>query len=117
MSTSTPSITPSVAPRPAARIFGLVFAVAVVILFAVMWVGIAQAYATGGGILVDVWTWLTSLPLIVAIVAWILLLPLAVAAWAWSADLAGPVMAALVVGLVAWTVLGVAGLVRELRKR
>ena len=117
MSTSTPSITPSVAPRPAGRIVGLVFAVAVVVLFAVMWVGLVQAYATGGGILVDVWTWLTSLPLIAAIVAWVLLLPLAVAAWAWSADLAGPVMAALIVGLVAWTVLGVAGLVRELRKR
>jgi hypothetical protein len=86
-------------------------------IFTVLWAGFAVGLATGGGLLVDAWAWLTGLEPVAAIVAWILLLPIAVGLWAWNASGSVLVIALVGVGLVAWTLLAVSGLVKVLGRR
>jgi hypothetical protein len=86
-------------------------------VFSVLWIGFAVGLATGGGLLVDAWAWLTGLEPVAAVLAWILLLPIAVGLWAWNAVGSPLVMGAVAVGLVAWTLVAVSGLVRTLRRR
>lgn len=86
-------------------------------VFSVLWIGFAVGLVTGGRILSDAWAWLSGLEPVAAVVAWILLLPIAVGLWAWN-DVGSPVVTAIVgVGLVAWTLLMVSGLLRTFRPR
>lgn len=87
--------------------------VAVLAVFAVLWVHVGAAVLTDGSLLADTWAWLTGLDLVLAVVAWIALLPLAVFLWAWQADLTPWAMALVMAGLVAWTLLALSGLRRR----
>jgi hypothetical protein len=82
------------------------------VIFTVLWVGFAVGVATGGGLLVDAWAWLTGLEPVAAVVAWVLLLPIAVGLWAWNAVGSALVIALVGVGLVGWTLLAVRGAAR-----
>lgn len=87
------------------------------VIFTVLWVGFAVGLATGGGLLVDAWAWLSGLETVWAVVAWILFLPIAVGLWAWNAAGSPIIIGAVLAGLVAWTALAVSGLVKIFRRR
>lgn len=86
-------------------------------IFSVLWVGFVVGMATGGGLLVDAWAWLSGLEPVAAVVAWVLLLPIAVGLWAWNASGSVLVIALVGVGLVAWTLLAVGGFVKTFGRR
>jgi len=118
MTTSaTPTIPSRSTRRPLGRAVDIAISVYGAAVFTVLWVGLAVAVVSGGGILTDVWAWLMSLAPIPAVLAWIAILPIAVAAWAVDAGLAPWAMGVILVGLVAWTLVAVLGLVRTFRKR
>lgn len=86
-------------------------------VFTVLWGGLIAGVATGGALLVDAWAWLTGLDTIAAVVAWVLLLPIAVGLWAWNEAGSVLVQGAVLVGLVAWTLLVARGLARTFGRR
>jgi hypothetical protein len=88
-----------------------------VIVFALFWAGFAAGLVAGGQGFADAWAWLNGLEPVARIAGWVLFLPVAVGLWAWNADLPPPVSAAVVVGLVAWTLVAVGSLVRSIRRR
>ena len=114
-SVSSPSSKP--ARGRAARAFEVAFSLYGAAIFTVLWVGFAVGLATGGGLLVDAWAWLSGLEPLWAVVAWILFLPIAVGLWAWNAAGSPIVIGAVLAGLVAWTALAVSGLVKVFRRR
>ena len=114
---ASPTMPPQTSRRPLGRAVGIVLSLLVIAVFAVLWVGLAGAVMSDGGFLTEFWTWITSLSLIPAVVAWILLLPIAVGAWAWTADLDPLVMGVVVIGLVVWTGVALAGTLKALRGR
>jgi hypothetical protein len=103
--------------RPLGRAIGIVLSLGVAVVFIVLWVGAAIALFTDGEILADAWAWLTGLPPVAAVVVWILILPIAVGLWAWSAELAPIAMGAVVIGLVAWTLVAASGLIKAFKRR
>lgn len=118
---SEPETTEPASPSPPRRRAGRAFEVGLslygAIVFTVLWVGFAVGLATGGDLLVDAWAWLSGMEPLAAVVAWILLLPIAVGLWAWNA--AGSFVAIVLVGvgLVAWTLLAVSGLLKTFGRR
>ena len=86
-------------------------------IFALLWGGLLVGLATGGAILDGAWAWLTALDTVPAIVAWILLLPIAVGLWAWNEAPSVLVQGAVLLGLVAWTLLAVRGARRTFGQR
>jgi hypothetical protein len=114
---ATPTMPSKTTRSPLGHVLGLILSLYVAVVFAVLWAGIAIGFATGGGFLIDVWTWLTALQPIAALVAWVLILPIGVGAWAMEAGLEPLVTGLVVVGLVAWTLAAVSGLVRAFRPR
>jgi len=117
----TTSATPTIPSRstrhPLGRAVDIAISVYGAAVFTVLWVGLAVAVVSGGGILTDVWAWLMSLAPIPAVLAWIAILPIAVAAWAIDAGLEPWAMGVILLGLVGWTLVAVLGLVRTFRKR
>jgi hypothetical protein len=68
-------------------------------------------------LLVEAWAWLTALSTPVAIVVWVLFLPIAVGLWIWNSSWAPVVGVLLAIGMVAWTLVAVNGVMRALRAR
>jgi len=99
------------------RITGIVLTLLMIGVFVVLWAGLAGAAMADGRFMTDFWTWITGLHPILAVVAWILLLPIAVGAWASTADLEPVVMGLVVVGLVGWTGVALAGTRKSLLGR
>jgi hypothetical protein len=96
------------------RAIRIVLGTYAVLVFAVLWAGLAIGLANGGGLFEDTWAVLIGLEVVAQVVLWVLLLPLAVGLWAWNAGLP-PVLASVVVlGLVAWTLVAVAGLLKAI---
>ena len=99
------------------RVPGVALSLLMIGVFVVMWAGLLGAVLADARFLTDFWTWITGLPLILAVVAWILFLPIAVGAWAWTADLGPVVMLLVVIGLIGWTGVALAGTRKSLRGR
>jgi hypothetical protein len=98
------------------RVLEIVLAVYAAVAFALLWIGLGVGLATGGALFADTWTWLSGLEPLAAVVVWILALPIAIALWAWNADLPTLVAAVVAVGLVAWTLTAITGIVRTFRR-
>lgn len=111
-----PAVTPT-ASHGAGRVLGLALSVYAGAVFVVLWSGAIVGWVTGGAIFADAWAWLSSLDTIAAVLAWILFLPIAVGLWAIDADLAPLAGAAIVAGLLVWTLAAASSLVRVLRRR
>jgi hypothetical protein len=111
---------PASAPQSrgrAGRAFEIALSLYGIAIFTVLWVGFAVGLATGGDLLIDAWAWLTGLAPVAAVTAWILLLPIVVGLWAWNAVGSAPVIGAVAVGLVAWTLVMASGALRTFRRR
>jgi hypothetical protein len=99
------------------RVLEVVLTVLASAVFVVLWVYVAAAIFTDGALLTDTWAWLSGLELIPAIIVWIAILPVGVFLWAWQAELEPIFMGLVIVGLVAWTWIAWAGLVRLILRR
>jgi hypothetical protein len=104
-------------PRVYGRWLQLGLGVYATAVFAVMWVGFALALISQPDSLDEAWQSLRGLPPVPQVAAWILFLPIAVGLWAWTSDLHPAVAAAVVVGLVLWTLAAVSGLIRAVARR
>jgi hypothetical protein len=87
------------------------------LVFVVLWIYVAAAAFTDGTLLTETWDWLTGLDTVAAIVVWIAILPVAVFLWAWQAQLEPIWMGLVMLGLVAWTWIAWAGLLRLVWRR
>jgi hypothetical protein len=104
---------PDVRPRHSAVEIGLnTYAV---LVFAMLWIGLAVGLADGGRLLTDAWARLTGLEVVAQVALWILFLPIAVLLWAWNAGLAAPFAWVVALGLITWTLIALAGLARAVR--
>lgn len=99
-----------------ARALEITLALWATVIFALLWAGLAMGLATGGGLFADSWAWLTGLEPLAAVLVWILTLPIAVALWAWNADLPQLAALAVAVGLIAWSLVAVSGVLRTFRR-
>lgn len=89
-----------------------VYAIAI---FVVLWAGFVFALAVNREWLDMLWSWMREQPLLVEILVWVLFLPITVGLWIWEST--WPVLLRLVgfAGIVAWTLVAVAGLFRNTR--
>ena len=95
-----------------ARTAEVVLTVLASLVFVLLWVYVALAALTDSTLPADTWAWLSGLGPLPAIVAWIAILPLGVFLWAAQADLEPLWMGLIMFGLVGWTWIAWAGLVR-----
>ena len=84
-------------------------------MFVIVWVGFALALTGNYGFVDFAWQWLRNLPAPFQVVVWITILPIAVGMWAWESSWPVVVGYLLIGGMVAWTVVAAAGLVRAFR--
>ena len=91
------------------------FAIGVFAMFMVVWAGFAIALTGNHGFVDSAWQSLRDLPGPIQVAAWFAVLPIAVGMWAWESSWPILVGYLLVGGMVAWTVVAVAGLVRAFR--
>lgn len=90
------------------------FAVGAFGMFVVLWIGFAIALRGDRGFVDSTWQWLRGLPAPVQVVVWVVILPIAVGMWIYESTWPPTVGVLLVVGMIAWTLVAVAGLVRAL---
>jgi len=91
------------------------FALGAFAMFVVLWVGFAIALRGDREILDTTWTWLRGLPDPIQVVTWVVFLPMAVGLWIWESTWPPVVSVLLAGGMVAWTLVAVAGLGRAFR--
>lgn len=101
--------------RPRHRAVEIVLGTYAVLVFAILWIGAVIGLANGGRLFVDAWAGLTGLEVVAQIVLWILFLPVTVGLWAWNAGLPSLLVSAVALGLIAWTLVAIAGLTRAVR--
>jgi hypothetical protein len=91
------------------------FAIGAFAMFVVLWIGFAIALRGDHGFLDASWQWLRALPMPVQVVVWVVILPIAVGLWAWESTWPPIVGILLAGGMVAWTLVAIAGVVRAFR--
>jgi hypothetical protein len=91
------------------------FAIGAFAMFVIVWVGFAIALSGNAGFVDSGWQWLRDLPAPVQVVVWIVILPIAVGMWAWESTWPVLVRYLLTSGMIAWTLVAVAGVVRAFR--
>ena len=120
MAAAPHSSSPAGVRRPAgrarrARTADRRFAVGAFAMFVVVWAGFAVAVRGDHAFLDTTWEWLRGLPAPVAVVLWIVVLPIAVGLWIRESSWTPLVGGLLAVGMIAWTLVAVAGLRRAFR--
>ena len=100
---------------PRDRAIRIVLGTYAVLVFAVLWFGLAIGLADGGRLFEEWWAVLTGPDVVARLVLWICFLPIGVGLWAWNAGPPPLVAGVVVLGLVAWTLVAVAGLLRAIR--
>lgn len=93
----------------------LAFAVGAFAMFVVLWIGFAFAILGDPRVFDPVWQWLRELPLPAQVVVWLVFLPLAVGLWIWESSWSTVAGILLTFGMIAWTFVAIAGLVRAVR--
>ena len=72
------------------------------IVFAVLWVAFGAAIIWSQGSLDATWDWVRSLPILVQAVVWLLFLPVVVGLWVWETTWPLVVRLPVVIGLAIW---------------
>jgi hypothetical protein len=87
-----------------------------IVIFLILWIGLAIALAVNPEWLDLLWNWVRGLPLLVEIVVWALLLPIMVGLWIWESS--WPVLVRLLgaAGIAGWTVVAVVNFCRMVRE-
>ncbi len=86
-----------------------------IVIFAMLWVGFAIALVVNRERLDLLWNWAQALPTVSEIIVWVLFLPIMVGLWTWESS--WPVLVNLLVfaGIVGWTLLAVSSFMRAVR--
>jgi len=90
------------------------FAVGAFAMFVVLWAGFALALRGDRGFVDSTWQWLRGLPVPIQPIVWVVILPIAVGLWIYESTWSPTVGLLLAIGMVGWTLVAVAGLVRAL---
>jgi hypothetical protein len=72
------------------------------IVFAVLWVAFGAAIIWSQGSLDATWDWVRSLPILIQAVVWLLFLPVVVGLWVWETTWPLVVRLPVVIGLAIW---------------
>ena len=85
------------------------------VIFAVLWVGFAVALIVNREWLDMLWNWVQALPLLPKIIIWALILPIMVGLWIWESSwpLLGRVVG--LIGIVGWTLIAVYNWFKNMR--
>jgi hypothetical protein len=86
-----------------------------IMIFAILWVGLAIALVVNREWLDVLWDWVRALPFVVEIIVWVLILPIAVVLWIWESSWSASVSLLAFGGMVVWTLLAVSSFARVLR--
>ena len=87
-----------------------------IVIFVILWVGLAVALVVNPEWLDLLWNWVRGLPLVVETIVWVAFLPIVVGLWIWTSS--GPVLLRLLgaAGIVGWTVVAVINFIRVVRE-
>lgn len=96
---------------------GAAVAIGAFAVFVALWVGLAWSLLVDPSLPDEAWAWLRGLDTAPQVVAWIAVLPIGVGLWAWTSSWPPLVLVLVGLGMVAWTLVAVAGVVRALRSR
>ena len=91
------------------------FAIGAFAMFVIVWVGYAIALRGDRGSIDQSWEWLRGLPAPIQVIVWVVILPIAVGMWIFESEWTPTAGVLLGVGMIAWTLVAVAGVVRALR--
>ena len=86
-----------------------------IVIFAVLWVGIAIALVVNSEWLDLLWNWVQALPSLAEIVVWVLFLPIMAGLGIWESSWPALVRLLVFSGIVVWTLLAVSSFLRALR--
>jgi len=75
------------------------------LVFAALWLAVGAGIVLSQGSVDAVWEQIRQLPLIIQALAWLLFLPVMVGIWVWETSWPLMVRAVVVAGLAAWTLL------------
>ena len=93
----------------------MAFAVGAFAMFVIVWAGYAIALRGDRGFIDQSWEWLRSLPPPIQVTVWVVILPIAVGMWIFESEWPMTAGVLLGVGMIAWTLVAVAGVVRAFR--
>lgn len=85
------------------------------VIFFVLWGGFIAALVVNREWLDVVWNWTQALSMIPRIIVWVLFLPIMVGLWIWESTWSVPGRWLGFAGIVAWTLLAVYSLIRDIR--
>jgi len=86
-----------------------------IVIFAMLWVGIAIALVANREWLDLLWNWVQVLPSMAEIIVWVLFLPIMVGLWIWESTWPDLVRLLAFAGIVVWTLLAVSSFLRAVR--
>ena len=78
-----------------------------VVIFAILWVGLATALVLDQVWLDLLWDWVQALPALVKISSWVFITPIMAAVWIWESSWTVLIRLLAFAGLVGWTSLAV----------
>ena len=86
-----------------------------IVIFAILWVGLAIALVVNREWLDLLWTWVRALPSVAEIIVWVFFLPIMVGLWIWESSWPALVSLLAFAGIVVWTLLAVSSFLRAVR--
>jgi len=86
-----------------------------IVIFAMLWVGLAIALVVNREWLDLLWNWVQALPSVAEIIVWVLFLPIMVGLWIWESSWPDLVRLLAFAGIVGWTLLAVSSFMRAVR--
>ena len=86
-----------------------------IVIFAMLWVGLAIALVVNREWLDSLWNWVRALPSVAEIIIWVLFLPIMVGLWTWQSSWPALVSLLAFSGIVVWTLLAVSSFFRAVR--
>jgi hypothetical protein len=86
-----------------------------VLIFAILWLGLAIALIVNPEWLDTLWNWVGALPPILKIPAWVFITPIMTALWIWESSWTAIVRILAFSGIAGWTALAVSSFVKAFR--
>ena len=86
-----------------------------IVIFVMLWVGLAVALVVNNEWLDLLWNWVRALPPVVEIIIWVFFLPIMVGLWVWESSWPALVNLLAFVGIIVWTLLAVSSFLRTVR--
>ena len=86
-----------------------------IVIFIMLWVGLAIALVVNLAWLDVLWQWLQGLPPLAEIIVWVLFLPITVGLWIWESSWPALLRLLGFAGIVLWTLIAVSNFWRILR--